>query len=218
MSGISSLSAARHGPPILPSDVAFTPAVKAAQTRLGSREAYARMEATGGWETEINEDLAAFIARQRSFFLATATADGQPYIQHRGGPPGFLQVLGPRRLGFADLRGNRQYISVGNLSENARVHLFLIDYAERARVKIWGQAQVIADDPALLASLAAPGQRARPERAIVIDVVAWDANCPQHIPQRFEAEDVAAALASRDARIAELEAQLALLQRPAAPR
>jgi predicted pyridoxine 5'-phosphate oxidase superfamily flavin-nucleotide-binding protein len=196
----------------IPSDVAFTPAVKAVQARLGSRSAYARMEASGGWETEVDEALAAFIARQRSFFLATAAADGQPYIQHRGGPPGFLKVLGPRTLGFADLRGNRQYISVGNLSENAKVHLFLIDYEERARVKIWGEARVVEDDPALLASLVTAERGAKAERALLIDVVAWDANCPQHIPQRLEAEHVARALATRDAKIAALEAELAALR------
>ncbi|MFO0587148.1 MAG: pyridoxamine 5'-phosphate oxidase family protein [Polyangiaceae bacterium] len=191
------------------SDVAFTPTVKAVQARLGSREAYARMEARGGWQTAIDDSLSDFIAGQRSFYLATATADGQPYIQHRGGPPGFLKVLGPRTLAFADLRGNRQYISVGNLSENPKVHLFLMDYQERARVKIWGEARVIEDDAALLSSLVPAGSSGRPERAFVIDVVAWDANCPQHIPRRFEEEDVARLLAVRDARIADLEAQLA---------
>lgn len=194
------------------SDVAFTPAVKAFQARLGSREAYARMEARGGWETAIDDSLADFIARQRSFFLATATADGQPYIQHRGGPPGFLKVLGPRRLGFADLRGNRQYISIGNLSENPKVHLFLMDYLHRERVKIWGEARAVEDDAALLSSLA-EGAGGPPERAIVIDVVAWDANCPKHIPRRFEEEDVARTLAARDARIAQLEAELAALRK-----
>jgi len=199
------------------SDVAFTPAVKAAQTRLGSRAAYARMEASGGWETDIDDELAAFIARQRSFFFATATSGGQPYVQHRGGPPGFLKVLGPRRLGFADLRGNRQYISVGNLSENPKVHLFLIDYVERSRVKIWGEARVVPDDAQLLSSLAPAERGSKPERAIVVDVLAWDANCPQHIPRRFEAEDVERALAARDEKIAALEAQLAMLRRPTAP-
>ncbi|MBC8067813.1 MAG: pyridoxamine 5'-phosphate oxidase family protein, partial [Deltaproteobacteria bacterium] len=126
-----------------PSDVAFTPAVKAIQAQKGSREAYARVEEGRGWNTEITEDLAEFIAHQRSFFLATANAEGQPYIQHRGGPPGFLRVVDSHTLGFADFRGNRQYISIGNLGENPKVHLFLIDYAERTRVKIWGHAQVI---------------------------------------------------------------------------
>lgn len=197
-----------HSPLTFSSDVAFTPAVKAIQSDRGSRESYARMERSGGWETEIDDSLAAFIAEQRSFFLATATADGQPYIQHRGGPPGFLRVTGPRTLAFADFRGNRQYISLGNLSENPKVHLFLIDYAKRSRVKIWGTARAVTDDPKLLASLAPDGYSAKPEQAIVIDIVAWDANCPQHIPQRLEAADVALALAERDERIAALEAEL----------
>jgi predicted pyridoxine 5'-phosphate oxidase superfamily flavin-nucleotide-binding protein len=192
------------------SDVAFSPAVKAIQSARGSREGYARMERRGGWRAEVTPDLAAFIARQRSLFLATASGAGQPYIQHRGGPPGFLRVLDPETLAFADLAGNRQYITLGNLSENPRAQLFLIDYANRQRVKIWGEARVVTDDPALLAMLAPEGARA--EQAIVLRITAWDANCPQHIPQRFEAEDVAAALAQRDARIAELEAELARLR------
>ena len=194
-------------PRVYPSDVAFTPAVKAIQERRGSRASYARMERSRGWSTDLDEDLIAFVAEQRSFFLATANAEGQPYIQHRGGPPGFLRVIGPRTLAFADFRGNRQYISLGNLSENPKVHLFLIDYAQRARIKIWGTARVVEDDPALLAALTPDGYDAKPEQAVVIDVVAWDANCPQHIPQRFEASDVARALAERDARIAALEAE-----------
>jgi len=195
----------------IPSDVAFTEAVKAIQTRLGSRRSYARMEAGGGWQTTIDDRLAAFIAEQTSFYLATANADGQPYIQHRGGPPGCLRVLDPQTLGFADFRGNRQYITVGNLTENPKVHVFLMDYAHQQRVKIWGQARVVEDDPELIARLMPEGYEARPERALLIQVEAWDANCPQHIPQRFEAADVAAALASRDARIAELEARLRAL-------
>jgi uncharacterized protein len=190
------------------SDVAFTPAVKEIQARRGSRASYARMEQSGGWAREIDDGLASFIARQRSFFLATSNAEGQPYIQHRGGPPGFLRVLGPTELGFADFRGNRQYISLGNLSENPRVHLFLIDYAEQSRVKIWGEARVLDNDPVLLSELTPDGYSAKPEQAILIDVLAWDANCPQHIPQRFEAADVARALAERDQRIAALEAEL----------
>jgi predicted pyridoxine 5'-phosphate oxidase superfamily flavin-nucleotide-binding protein len=193
--------------------VAFTAPVKAAQARLGSRDAYAQLEREGGFATGIDDDLAGFIGQQRSFFLATASAAGQPYVQHRGGPPGFLRVLDPRTLAFADFKGNRQYISLGNLSENPRVHLFLIDYAHRRRVKIWGEARVVEDDAALVARLTPEGYKARPERAIVIRVTAWDANCPQHIPQRLEAGDVEAALARRDARIAELEVEVAALRR-----
>lgn len=192
------------------SDIAFTPTVKAVQARKGSRRSYARMEQSGGWATDIDENLADFIAGRRSFFLATANAAGQPYIQHRGGPRGFLKVLDPRTLAFADVAGNRQYISVGNLEENAKVHLFLIDYATRQRIKVWGTAKVVEDDPALLARLSMPGG-GKPERAMVIHVEAWDANCPQHIPMMFDAEDVQQALAVRDRRIAELEARLAEL-------
>jgi predicted pyridoxine 5'-phosphate oxidase superfamily flavin-nucleotide-binding protein len=202
----------------VPSDVAFTEAVKELQRQRGSRTNYARMEAGGGWATEITEDLADFIGRQNSLFLATANAENQPYIQHRGGPPGFLRVLGPRTLGFADFAGNRQYISLGNLTENPKVHLFLIDYTRRQRVKIWGEARVVKDDPALLASLAPEGYAARLEQAMLIDVVAWDANCPQHIPLRLEAADVAAALAARDQQIADLKAELATLRAQAGAR
>jgi predicted pyridoxine 5'-phosphate oxidase superfamily flavin-nucleotide-binding protein len=206
------MSSRKASPAAPTSDVAFTDRVKAVQARLGSRSAYARMEREGGFETEISGDVAAFVAEQRSFFLATASAAGQPYIQHRGGPPGFLHVLDARTLAFADFAGNRQYVSLGNLAENPRVHVFLIDYAHQRRVKIWGEAKVVEDDPALLARLSPPGYRARPERAMVIRVVAWDANCPQHIPQRLEAEDVEEALAERDRRIAALESELEALR------
>ena len=199
------------------SDVAFTERVKAEQTRHGSRAAYARLERDGGFETEIGDDLAAFVAAQRSAFLATASAAGQPYVQHRGGPPGFLQVLDPHTIAFADFAGNRQFISLGNLAENPKVHLFLIDYQHRQRIKIWGEARVIEDDPSLLARLTPAGYRAKPERAIVLRVTAWDANCPQHIPQRLEAADVESALAARDARIADLEAQVKALLAGRAP-
>lgn len=191
-----------------PSDVAFTPTVKALQQQKGSRRGYARMEQAGGWATDVTADLADFVAAQKSFFLATANAAGQPYVQHRGGPRGFLQVLGPRTLAFADYAGNRQYISLGNLADNPKVHLFLMDWAHRQRVKVWGTAKVVEDDPALLERLQVPGGGV-PERAIVIEVAAWDANCPQHIPQLLDAEDVREALAAKDRRIAELEAQLA---------
>jgi predicted pyridoxine 5'-phosphate oxidase superfamily flavin-nucleotide-binding protein len=193
-------------------DVAFTPAVKAVQARKGSREAYARVEQNGGWRTEIDDDLAVFLAAQDSMYLATASAEGQPYIQHRGGPKGFIRVLDNKTLAFADYSGNRQYITQGNLSENPRAHIFVMDYAHRRRVKIWGEARVVDDDPSLLQSLMPRGYRARPEQVILFKVSAWDTNCPQHIPQKFDAADVAAALASRDGRIAELEAELAALR------
>jgi len=199
------------------SDVAFTPAVKTVQTRKGSREAYAGVEARGGWRTEIDHDLAARLADTDSFYFATATADGQPYIQHRGGPKGFLKILDKHTIAFADYSGNRQYITQGNLSENPKAYMFVMDYAHRRRVKIWGEARVIEDDPALLQSLMPRDYRARPEQAVLFKITAWDTNCPQHIPQKFDAADVAAALALRDSRIAELEAELATLKgQPAA--
>lgn len=160
-------------------------------------------------DAAIDDQLAAFIAAQNSFFLATASGDGQPYIQHRGGPPGFLRVLDEHTLAFADFAGNRQYLSKGNLAENPRVHLFLMDYAHRQRIKLWGTARIIEDDPALLRSLMPAGYKARGERVFVITVTRWDANCPAHIPQLLPADAVAAALAQRDARIAALEAALA---------
>ncbi|ACK51489.1 pyridoxamine 5'-phosphate oxidase-related FMN-binding [Methylocella silvestris BL2] len=190
------------------SDVVFTPSVKAAQARKGSRAAYARLEEKGSFETRITPDLAAFIGAQISVFLATASRDGQPYIQHRGGPAGFLRVLDDKTIGFADFAGNRQYVTLGNLAENPKAQLFLIDYAQRRRVKIWGEARVVENDPAGLARLMPEGYRARGEQAILFTVSAWDANCPQHIPQRFEAADVAAALGERDRRITELEVEL----------
>ena len=199
------------------SDVAFTPSVKAIQTRKGSREAYTHVEERGGWRTEIDDNLAAFLAQADSLYFATASAEGQPYIQHRGGPKGFLKILDKTTFAFADYSGNRQYITQGNLSENPKAHIFLMDYARRRRVKIWGEARVVDDDPALLQSLMPRGYRARPEQVIVFRIAAWDTNCPQHIPQKFDAADVAAALAVRDARIAELEAELAAAKAAPAP-
>jgi predicted pyridoxine 5'-phosphate oxidase superfamily flavin-nucleotide-binding protein len=182
------------------------------QARKGSREAYAHVEERGGWRTEIDENLAAFLGETNSFYLSTASADGQPYIQHRGGPKGFVKVLDKNTIAFADYSGNRQYITQGNLSENPKAHIFVMDYAHRRRVKIWGEARVVDDDPALTASLMPRGYKARPEHVILFKIAAWDTNCPQHIPQKFDAADVAAALASREARIAELEAELAALK------
>ncbi|MCF4164252.1 pyridoxamine 5'-phosphate oxidase family protein [Zavarzinia compransoris] len=202
------------GSPPTPSDIAFSPAVKAVQTAKGSRRLYAEGRP---WPDRVTPDLADFIARQTSFFLGTASAGGQPYIQHRGGPPGFLRVLSDRRLGLADFAGNRQYITLGNLSENPRAFIFLIDYVMQRRVKLWGTAQIVEGDEALLDVLRVPDTKGRAERALLFDIETWDVNCPQHIPQRFEAADVAAALAARDARIAELETQLADLRRAAGP-
>jgi len=194
------------------SDVAFTSTVKALQTRKGSRTAYERMEEKGGWRTQITPDLKSFIEEQVSVFLATVNAEGQPYIQHRGGPAGFLRVLDDCTIAFVDFAGNRQYITQGNLSDNAKALLFLIDYAHGKRVKIWGEARVVEGDDKLVEALMTEGYRARPEQVILFRVLVWDANCPQHIPQRFEAADVEAALTQRDKRIAELETEVARLR------
>jgi uncharacterized protein len=180
-----------HSSQTYSSDVAFTPAVKAIQAKKGSREAYARVEQNGGWRTEIDERLAGQLADTNSFYMATATKDGQPYIQHRGGPKGFVKVLDKNTIAFADYAGNQQYLTQGNLSENPKAHIFMMDYAQRRRVKIWGEARVVDDDPALLESLMPKGYRARPEQVILFKIAAWDTNCPQHIPQKFDADVVA---------------------------
>lgn len=195
------------------SDVAFTPSVKAVQSRKGSRASYHKTELRG-WRTQITADLAGFIAAQTSFMLATASADGQPYIQHRGGPAGFLRVLDDRTLAFADFAGNRQYITQGNLAENARAYIFIVDYLNRRRIKLWGTARVIENDPALLATLMPDGYEARGEQVIVFTVSLWDTNCPQHIPQKIDLADVVQVIAERDRRIAELEAEVAKLRIP----
>jgi predicted pyridoxine 5'-phosphate oxidase superfamily flavin-nucleotide-binding protein len=197
---------------IYSSDVAFTPAVKAIQTKKGSRDGYAEVERNGGWRTEVNDKLAAFLADTNSFYLATATAAGQPYIQHRGGPKGFVKVLDKRTIAFADYAGNRQYLTQGNLSENPKAHIFIMDYAHRRRVKIWGEARIVDDDPALLESLMPKGYRARPEQVILFRIAAWDTNCQQHIPQKFDAADVAQAMSEAATKIAALEAEIARLK------
>jgi predicted pyridoxine 5'-phosphate oxidase superfamily flavin-nucleotide-binding protein len=196
------------------SDIGFTPTVKAIQSRKGSRRGYASMEERGGWKSEVTEELVQYIADQRSFFLATSNADGQPYIQHRGGPAGFLKVLDNHHLGFADFRGNRQYISQGNLEDNSKAFIFLIDYVQKTRIKIWGTAKVVEDDPGLVEQLMDYDQpyRAAPEQAIIFRVEAWDVNCPQHIPVRIDAEWVKSALEEKEQKIAELEAQIQKLQ------
>ena len=199
------------------SDIAFTLAVKAVQQRKGSRKGYARMEAKGGWQNAITDDLAAFIAERDSFYLGTASADGQPYIQHRGGPKGFLKVVDERTLAFADFKGNRQYITAGNLTENDKAYIFLMDYANRRRIKIWGRARVVDDDPELLERLADAGYKAVPEQAVVFEVEAWDVNCPQHITPRYTEREVASIVGPLQARIGELEAQVAALRGLPAP-
>jgi uncharacterized protein len=194
-------------PPSPTSDVAFSAAVKQVQSERGSRAAYARQESRGGFESVVTAELAGFLAEVDTAFLATASADGQPYVQHRGGPPGFIRVVDDQTLGLLDLAGNRQYVTTGNLRENDRVCLFLIDYARRLRVKVWGHARVVpADDPA--AAALAPdreAQRGRVEQAILISVTAWDANCPKHIPQKVDAAQVEQVVRDLRDRLAALE-------------
>ncbi len=190
------------------SDLAFTPAVKAWQTRLGSRAGYARMAEKKDWQDKVTPELAAFLAERDSFYIATASAEGRPYIQHRGGPAGFLKVLDVRHLAFADFGGNRQYITAGNLSENDRAAIFLMDYANRRRIKLWGRARVVEDDAELLERLVEPEYKAKPERAVVFEIEAWDVNCPQHITPRYTEGQIAPALAKLQARIDALEAEV----------
>ncbi len=190
------------------SDVAFTQAVKAEQERHGSRAGYAKMEQKGGWHDRVTPDLAAFIAERDSFYLATASAKGQPYAQHRGGPAGFLKVIDERTLAFADFRGNRQYITAGNLVENARAFIFLMDYPNRRRIKIWGRARIVEDDAGLLDALTGPDGAGRPEHAVVFDIEAWDVNCPKYITPRYRDAERGAEMARLRQRIADLEAQL----------
>lgn len=193
-------------------DIAFTASVKSVQEHRGSRAGYARMEARGGFETEITDELARLIAERDSAYLASASAAGRPYVQHRGGPKGFIRVLDEHTLGWADFRGNRQYITAGNLAENDQAFLFLMDYERRARVKIWGRARVVEDDPALLERLQPHKYPAKPEHAIVFTVEAWDVNCPQHIPRKLDAADVEDTLARLQERVAALEAENARLR------
>ncbi len=192
-------------PPL--SDIAFTPSVKAAQERLGSRTMYSGMEQRGGWQDRVTPELGDFIAERDTFYLATASADGRPYIQHRGGPKGFLKVLDDRTLAFADFTGNRQYITVGNLAENNKAFIFLMDYANRTRIKIWGTAEVVENAPELMQQLTDPSYRGRPERVIRFHVEAWDPNCRQHITPRLDEVEVQQIVQPLRDRIAELEAE-----------
>jgi predicted pyridoxine 5'-phosphate oxidase superfamily flavin-nucleotide-binding protein len=197
------------------SDIVFTPSARRAQAERGSVDRYDKRIAAG-FPGRVTEELAAFIAELDTAFLATVSAAGAPYIQHRGGPKGFIKVLDEKTLGFADYAGNRQYITISNLADNDRAYLFLLDFAARRRIKIWGRARVVEDDPALLARLADPNYRARPERAILFTVEAWDVNCSQHITARFTEAEVAEAAALLRDRIAALEAENAQLRAAAA--
>lgn len=203
-------------PPI--SDIAFTDSVKAIQQRMGSRKQYERMETTGGWDNAIPKDLAEFIGERDSFYLATANANGQPYIQHRGGPKGFLKVLDERTLAFADFAGNRQYITIGNLSENKQAFLFLMDYPSQTRVKIWGTAEVVENDPRLVKQLSDPSYKGKPERVIRFHVEAFDINCRQHIQPRFTQAEIEELVEPLRARLAELEAENQALKNKSAAR
>jgi predicted pyridoxine 5'-phosphate oxidase superfamily flavin-nucleotide-binding protein len=199
------------------SDIVFTPAARAAQAERGSARAYDKRIAVG-FPDRVTPELAAFIGELDTAFLATVSAAGAPYIQHRGGPKGFIKVLDDRTLGFADYAGNRQYITISNLAENDRAYLFLIDFAARRRIKVWGRARAVEDDPALLARLADPGYRARPERAILFTVEAWDVNCSQHITARFSEDEIVGATVVMRERIAALEAENVQLRAAAAAR
>jgi len=172
------------------SDIAFTPAVKTQQERFGSRAGYASMEERGGWQDKVTSDLKGFIAERDSIYLATTGSEGYPYIQHRGGEKGFLKVLDEKTLAFADFSGNRQYITIGNVSENNRAFIFLMDYENQRRVKVWGRVRIVEDDASLTAQVASSNDRV--ERVVVFTVEAWDVNCPKHIPRRYTHEQVQA--------------------------
>ena len=191
-----------------PEDVMFSPAVKAEQVRLGSREAFEDRD----WQTEITDDLRQFLAAIDTFFFATASADGRPYIQHRGGPAGFLKPIGSHMLAFADFAGNRQYITLGHLKENDRAHIFILHYATQQRLKLWGRARVIEDDAELMERLVDPSYKAKPQRAIAFRIEAWDINCRQHIVARYTEAEIAPAVNQLTQRIKELEEEVARLK------
>lgn len=190
------------------SDVAFTSAVKTIQADKGSRTAYAKVEQGRGWQTTVTPELTAFLAGLDMFYLGTSNAEGQPYIQYRGGALGFLKVVDDRTLGFADFGGNRQFITLGNLSENPKAFIFLMDYANSRRIKLWGTARFVEDDPDLLERLQDPEYPGRVERAILFSIEAWDVNCPQHIHKRFAQREVAPLIEQLQNRIRELELKL----------
>ncbi len=194
------------------SDIAFTPQVKREQEKRGSRAGYARMERKGGWGDRITDDLAAYLAERDSIYLATSNSEGQPYIQHRGGRPGFIKTLDEKRLAFADFAGNRQYISIGNAAENPKAFIFAMDYRNRRRIKLWGTLAVVESDDSLMVKLTDPDEDATPERAFVFTVEAWDVNCPQHITQRWSEAEIAPLVDAMSARIRELEEEVARLK------
>ncbi len=191
-----------------PEDVLFSDAVKAEQARLGSRPIFEGRE----WKTEITDDLRQFLGVIDTFFFATASADGRPYIQHRGGPPGFLKTIGTHTLAFADFAGNRQYITLGHLKENDRAHMFILHFATQQRVKLWGRARVVEGDIELMERLVDPAYKARPQRAIVFTLEAWDVNCTQHIVPRYSEAEIAPGINKLVARIKELEEEVARLK------
>lgn len=191
-----------------PSDVAFTETVKSLQEARGSRSNYARMEKGQGWQTNVTHELASFLSGMDMFYLGTANADGQPYIQYRGGAAGFLKVLDGKTLGFADFAGNRQFISSGNAGDNPKAFIFLMDYESARRIKIWGRMQVVENNPELLGQVTDSNYPGHTERAVLFTIEAWDRNCPQHIHKRVLASDVNAQIETLKARIAELEAQV----------
>src|SRR3954447_3772261 len=187
-------------------DTVFTPAAQRAQAERGSATTYAGKK-DEGFPDRVTPELAAFIAEQDTAFLGTATAAGAPYIQHRGGPKGFIKVLDEKTLGFADYRGNRQYITLGNLSENDRAFLFLIDFSRRQRIKLWGRARVVENEDALVEKLFDQGYKARPERVILFTIEAWNANCSQHITARLSEPEIEQMLGTVQERYAALQAE-----------
>ncbi|WP_425619108.1 pyridoxamine 5'-phosphate oxidase family protein [Anatilimnocola sp. NA78] len=194
------------------SDIAFTPAVKAIQSDRGSRTSYSRMEKGGSWETTVTPELEVFLSDLDMFYLGTANPEGQPYIQYRGGTPGFLKVVDEKTLGFADFGGNRQYITLGNLSENPKAFIFLMDYVRSRRIKLWGKARFVEADPALIDRLRDSTYPGKVERAILFEIEAWDVNCPQHIHKQFPQKQVAPIIEQLQAKIAELEMKLKMLE------
>jgi len=191
-----------------PDDVMFSPSVKAEQTRLGSRAMFEGRE----WKTEITDDLRQFLGVIDTFFFATASAGGQPYIQHRGGPPGFLKAIGSHTLAFAEFAGNRQYITLGHLKENDRAHIFVLHFATQQRVKLWGRARVVENDLELMERLVDPAYKARSQRAVVFTLEAWDINCTQHIVPRYSESEIAPGINKLVARVKELEEEVARLK------